>query len=185
MNERPPRSGGTQGRSPYGLSRRNVTPHPEQHRPRVRREIPTTRQLGTGPVRILLRGSVGRCPACGGAHVFRRWFSMAQRCPTCSLRFERVDGHWIGSLGVNTVVVFAAMFVVLFTTVMISYPDTTPGWLLWALVAMALLGPILFFPPSRTLWTAIDILMRPLRDGEVDPRFVAVDPYRDRPPPQA
>ena len=78
-------------------------------------------------------------------------------------------------------VVFGVMFVVLFSTVMISYPDTTPGWLLWVLLAIALFGPVLFFPPSRMLWTAIDILMRPLRDGEIDPRYVAVDPYRDRP----
>ncbi|MCB1270774.1 MAG: DUF983 domain-containing protein [Microthrixaceae bacterium] len=163
------------------LSHRRVPPHPEQHRPRVRREIPTTRQLGVGPTRILLRGTIARCPACGGGHVFRRWFLMEDRCPSCTLHFERVDGHWIGSLGANTVVVFGVMFVVLFSTVMISYPDTTPGWLLWVLLAIALFGPVLFFPPSRMLWTAIDILMRPLRDGEIDPRYVAVDPYRDRP----
>jgi hypothetical protein len=48
-------------------------------------------------------------------------------------------------------------------------------------VSLALLGPLLFFPASRMLWTAIDLLMRPLAPGEIDPRFVKVDPYRDRP----
>lgn len=106
---------------------------------------------------------------------------MATRCPTCTLRFERVDGHWIGSLATNTVVIFGVMFAVLFSTVMLSYPEPSPWWLLWLVIAIGALGPILFFPPSRMLWTAIDILLRPLRRGEIDPRYVVVDPYRDRP----
>lgn len=109
---------------------------------------------------------------------------MNESCGTCSLRFERVDGHWIGSLGTNTVVVIGAMFAVLFPTVLLSYPDTTPGWLLFAVIGIALFGPLAFFPSSRMLWTAIDVLMRPLRYGEIDPRFVVVDPYRDRPAPR-
>ncbi len=109
---------------------------------------------------------------------------METRCPTCTLRFERVDGHWIGSLATNTVAVFGTMFVVLFTTVMISYPDPTGWWLLLVMVLIGAVGPILFFPPSRMLWTAIDLLLRPLRYGEIDPRYVEVDPYRDRPPPR-
>lgn len=167
------------------MSRRVAPVHPEQHRPRVRREIPSTRQLGVSTTRILVRGFFAHCPACGARHNFRRWFTMAPRCQSCTLRFERVDGHWIGSLGTNTVAVCGAMFAVLITTVMLSYPNTTPGWLLWVLVAIALLGPLVFFPPSRMLWTAIDILMRPLRYGEIDPRFVVVDPYRDKPTPKA
>lgn len=107
---------------------------------------------------------------------------MAERCPTCTLRFERVHGHWIGSLATNTVVVFGVMFAVLFSTVMLSYPDPSPWWLLWLVITIGALGPILFFPPSRMLWTAIDILLRPLLYGEIDPRYVVVDPYRDRPP---
>ena len=106
---------------------------------------------------------------------------MADRCPTCTLRFERVEGHWIGSLGLNTTVVFGAMLVVMLAVTLIGYPDPPIGALLVAEVSIALLGPLLFFPSSRTVWTAIDLLMRPLRAGEIDPRFVKVDPYRDRP----
>ena len=47
-------------------------------------------------------------------------------------------------------------------------------------VIIAVLGPLVFFPSSRTLWTAIDLMMRPLLPWEVDPRFVKVDPLRDR-----
>lgn len=155
-----------------------TTPAP---RKRPRREIPSPVQLGVRPSRMLLRGLVHNCPACGGRHLFHRWFVMADRCPTCTLRFERVEGHWIGSLGLNTTVVFGAMLVVMLAVTLIGYPDPPIGALLVAEVSIAFLGPLLFFPSSRTMWTAIDLLMRPLRAGEIDPRFVKVDPYRDRP----
>jgi hypothetical protein len=131
---------------------------------------------------MLVRGLLQRCPACGGGKVFHRWFRMEERCPTCTLLFERVEGHWIGSLGLNTTVIFGLMLIVLLAGAMIGYPDPPIGTLLVAEILIALLGPLLFFPSSRTMWTAIDILMRPLRTGEIDPRFVVVDPYRDRPP---
>ena len=138
-------------------------------------------QLGVRPSSMLARGLLGRCPACSGRGIFRRWFAMETRCPTCTLLFERVEGHWIGSLGLNTTVVFGLMLVVLLAGTLIGYPDPPIAALLVAEVSIALIGPLLFFPSSRTLWTAMDLLMRPLRPGEIDPRYVVVDPYRDKP----
>ena len=106
---------------------------------------------------------------------------MSDTCPRCALRFERVEGHWIGSLGVNTTVVFGAMLTALLTSTLVSYPEVHVAFLLTTQLVLALLGPLAFFPSSRMLWTAIDLLMRPLAPGEIDPRFVVVDPYRDRP----
>lgn len=106
---------------------------------------------------------------------------MTERCPDCSLLFERVDGHWIGAIGINTVVVVGLMLVTLGATVLLTFPDPVPTALIYVEVAIAVLGPLIFFPASRTLWSAIDLLMRPLKFGEVDPRFVLVDPRRDRP----
>jgi hypothetical protein len=105
---------------------------------------------------------------------------MPERCPTCTLRFERVEGHWIGSLGLNTTVIFGAMLVSLLAITLIAYPRSATVLMLVTEVSIALLGPLLFFPSSRMMWTAIDLLMRPLRPGEIDPRFVVVDPDRDR-----
>ncbi|MFM7062821.1 MAG: hypothetical protein ACKO04_04915 [Actinomycetes bacterium] len=87
-------------------------PSPNPRR-RPRKHVPTPVQLGVRPSTLLWRGLFIRCPACGGRHVFRNWFAMADRCPTCTLRFERVEGHWIGSLGLNTTVVFTAMLLIL------------------------------------------------------------------------
>ena len=146
-----------------------------------RKQVPTPVQIGTKPSVILLRGLLARCPACGSRHVFRRFFIMSERCPTCSLKFERIEGHWIGSLGVNTTVIFGAMLVALATLTFTAYPEVNVALMLVVEISIALLGPLVFFPSSRMLWTAIDLLMRPLTAGEIDPRFVEVDPYRDRP----
>lgn len=148
-----------------------------------RPEVPTTVQLGLKPSRLMLRGLFGRCPVCGGGHLFRRWFTMVERCPTCSLRYERVEGHWIGAIGTSTVCVMGLMLIILAVATFSVYPDPPPiAPLLGAEILIALVGPLVFFPASRTLWTAIDLLMRPLLPGEVDPRFVEVDPLRDRKP---
>lgn len=91
---------------------------------------------------------------------------MAERCPTCGFTFERIEGHWLGALGMNTIVSFAALFVVLLAGFVITYPDFPVGTLIGVGVATAIIAPLAFFPVSRTLWTAIDLLMRPLDDRE-------------------
>jgi len=73
------------------------------------------------------------------------------------------------------------VLIVVAITVAMSDSDLPVGLLLVVEITIAALGPLVFFPPSRQLWTAIDLLMRPLKPGEVDPRFVLVDPLRDRP----
>lgn len=154
-------------------------PRPRRRRPRP--EVPTLVQLGLRPRTMMLRGLFGRCPVCGGRHLFPRWFNMVDRCPTCSLHFERVEGHWIGAIGVNTVCVMGLMLIVLAAVTFSLFPDPPPtAPLLSVEVIIALAGPVVFFPASRTLWTAMDLMMRPLKPGEVDPRFVLVDPMRDR-----
>ncbi|UDY34236.1 hypothetical protein [Dermatobacter hominis] len=145
-----------------------------------RKEVPSAIQIDVRPTVMLARGLAQRCPACGGGHIFHRWFRMEERCPTCTLLFERVEGHWIGSLGLNTTVVFGTMLIVLLAGSLIGYPHPPYGALLIAEIAIALFGPLLFFPSSRMMWTAMDLLMRPLRPGEIDPRYVTVDPERDR-----
>ena len=143
--------------------------------------VATTVQLGLSPRRMLFRGCVGRCPVCGSRKIFHRWFSMVERCPTCALHFERVEGHWIGAIGVNTVVITATMLILLMAVTFALFPNPIPQVMIAVELAIAGLGPLLFFPASRTLWSAIDLLMRPLNFGEVYPRFVVVDPDRDRP----
>jgi small-conductance mechanosensitive channel len=96
---------------------------------------------------------------------------MLERCPRCGLRFERIDGHWSGDLGINTIVSFGALFVTLIVGFALTYPDG-PGipLFLWA-VSVAVIVPVLFFPFSKTIWLAIDLVMRPLEPDEVKPEY--------------
>lgn len=121
--------------------------------------------------RMLLRGLVKRCPVCGQGHLFRRWFSMLPRCPRCGLRFERIEGHWSGDLGINTIVSFGALFLTLLVGFAVTYPDVPGVALFLAAVGVALVVPLVFFPFSKTLWLAIDLVMRPLEPDEVEPEY--------------
>ena len=115
---------------------------------------------------MLGRGLIRRCPLCGQNRLFRRWFSLAERCPHCGFRFERIEGHWLGALGLNTIVSFTTLFVVVVVGLVLSHPDYEMPPLLIAAVTTAVVVPLVFFPSSKTLWTAIDLCMRPLEAGE-------------------
>ncbi len=117
--------------------------------------------------RMLARGCVKHCPVCGQGHLFRRWFTMRERCPGCGLRFERIEGHWTGDLGINTIVSFGALLITLLVGVFSTYPDVPAGPLLLAAVGVAAVVPFAFFPFSKTIWLALDLMMRPLEAGEL------------------
>lgn len=130
---------------------------------------PSVRRLATSTA--LRRGLTRRCAVCGQGGLFRRWFSMVDDCPRCALHFERLEGHWIGALAVNTMVTFGVMFVALGITMVAAYPDYPIATMLAVLLPIPIVMPLLFFPFSRTLWTAMDLLLRPLEPGEVDDDF--------------
>lgn len=92
---------------------------------------------------------------------------MAENCPRCGLHFERIEGHWIGAIGINTIISFAVLGIVVITGVVTTYPDGSTLMLVLIAVGAAVIGPTLFYPMSKTLWTAIDISMRPLEPHEV------------------
>src|SRR5437660_11036329 len=52
----------------------------------------------------LIRGLLLRCPNCGKGKLFRRGFTMYEKCPVCGWRFEREEGYWTGAIAVNLVV---------------------------------------------------------------------------------
>ncbi len=119
------------------------------------------------PSTVLWRGLTRRCPVCGGGGLFRRWFSMAPRCPRCGFRFEREQGHWVGSLGVNTIVSFGALLATIVGGVIATAPDIPVVPLTVASCAVAVAVPLLAFPFTRTIWSAIDLLMNPPAAGEL------------------
>jgi hypothetical protein len=83
------------------------------------------------------------------------------------LRFERIEGHWTGDLGINTIVSFGTLLIALIVGFLLTWPDP-PGISLF-IMAISIAGfvPLVFFPFSKTIWLAIDLIFRPLEPGEV------------------
>ena len=120
---------------------------------------------------LLARGLRKRCGVCARGDLFRRWFTMLDECPQCGLRFERIDGHWLGAITLNMFVSLASLIVAIVVGFVATSPDPRVGIIVSACVGLALVVPLAFYPTSKTLWTAIDLRMRPLEPGEVKPGF--------------
>jgi uncharacterized protein (DUF983 family) len=119
-----------------------------------------TAERGPSLVAALSRGLTGRCGRCGAGGVLRG-FSLAERCHRCGLRFDREEGFRSGALGINTIVTFAVLAVVVGTGIAVTMPDVAVAPVLGAAAAVAVIVPIAFFPLSLTTWAAIDVWMRP------------------------
>ncbi len=132
---------------------------------------PDPKPLTTG--RLLARALRRRCSFCGSSDVFDGYFKMKLRCPRCNFKFDRIDGQRAGALGMNTIVTFGLLAVVVVVGLVLTYPEFDLSVLLPAAVAVAVLTPVAFYPYSRTLWNSIDLAMRPVTpDDDVDPRWL-------------
>ena len=105
---------------------------------------------------MMWRGLTRRCARCGGGKLFRRYWTMVDDCPTCGLHFEREDGYFGGALAINIIAVgglFTAVFVV---ALVLTVPEVPVAPLLAILVPIVVLGPIVYYPFSKTVWVAVD-----------------------------
>ncbi len=81
----------------------------------------------------------------------------------------------------NTIVTFGAVLVAVVASFALTYPDGSTAVAVGAVVAVAVIVPVAFYPVSKTLWSAIDLAMRPLEpDDDVDPRFIPRARHRER-----
>lgn len=118
--------------------------------------------------RLFWRAARLRCPNCGGGPLFSSWLRMRSICPACGLALERgEDGYQVGSYMFNIIaaeLVFAAVFLGL---VVATWP--TPPWTALQIggVGLMIAAPFVFFPFSKTLFLAFDLLFRPARRDEL------------------
>jgi uncharacterized protein (DUF983 family) len=87
---------------------------------------------------------------------------MAPTCPSCGLALERKEeGYVVGAYMFNIIaaeLVFAAMFV---AALVVLWPDPPWALLTWIGATLMLLMPVLFYPISKTLFLAFDLIFRP------------------------
>jgi uncharacterized protein (DUF983 family) len=112
-----------------------------------------------------------RCPNCGKGRIFSSWLRMRTRCPVCGLELERgEEGYQVGSYMFNIVAAELA-FAGVFLAIMAATGPTPPWKLLeYGGIVMMVIAPILFFPFSKTLFLAFDLVFRPATHVEVPPR---------------
>ena len=113
---------------------------------------------------MLRRGMVRRCPRCGSGKLFRTWWSIKDRCPRCGLRFVREEGYFTGVYLVNYS--FVAVAIVIELMAYLFYANANEGVSPWPAMlvgaATAIVLPVITYPFAKTLWTAIDLITRPL-----------------------
>ncbi len=109
--------------------------------------------------RLLARGLAARCPACGSGGLFSGAFKLKSRCPRCRFDFDREPGWWIGAMMVNIGAAMALFGLYFPLSLIITWPDVP--WTLITVVGCLIMGvfPIVFYPISKTLWLAMDILL--------------------------
>lgn len=129
----------------------------------------TGRHRATSQVRVLARGATKACGVCGRRGLFRRWVHMADDCPRCGLHFEREEGAFVGAVGMNTIMSFGVLLIAMVTFFVVTYPDVPAGAWVFLAAAAFVPVPILLYPFSKTVWLAIDLVMRPPEEGEVRP----------------
>lgn len=87
---------------------------------------------------------------------------MASNCPHCGMRFERGVGFMLGVMAINISVCSAVFAVYLVLGFVLTWPDPPIGWLTAIGIVILAGTPFVFYPWSKTVWSAIDYFMRPL-----------------------
>ncbi|MGQ0678414.1 MAG: DUF983 domain-containing protein [Actinomycetota bacterium] len=108
------------------------------------------------------------CPVCGSRGLFRSWFELKSHCPGCAHQFSQEEGFYIGAFALNIVIAEGLLLLCIGTYIVISAGnpsvDLPVGPFALAAVLAAVAGPIIFYPFSRTLWIAIDLIVRRSRN---------------------
>ena len=104
----------------------------------------------------LSRGVKLRCPCCGHGQLFKTKLRTHDRCSVCDEHFEREPGQWFGAIYVNlflSVMLAATGYLATNTFFFLTESQQFSAW-----IAVAALGPFLFFRLAKGLWTSIIFL---------------------------
>jgi uncharacterized protein (DUF983 family) len=111
---------------------------------------------------LFMRALRLRCPSCGGHPVILRWFMVSDNCPACGIRLQRgEEGYWVGAYMFNLIAAELVWAGSMVAVVWWTWPS--PPWtgLLVGGVLLMVLMPVAFFPFSRLVFLAFDLVFRP------------------------
>jgi hypothetical protein len=118
---------------------------------------------------MLGRSLLKRCPICGTGRLFSRWFRMKERCPGCDYLFEREEGFFLGAYVINLAIAQAAVILLAVVPLIVRLandPDASIAPFLIGGAIGAVVAPMIFYPWSKTIWTAFDLILRPVHMSE-------------------
>ncbi len=115
----------------------------------------------------LIRALFLRCPNCGKGKLFRRGFTMYERCPVCGWSFEREEGYWTGAVAVNLVVTeLLVTLLVVPLAVWLAITQQPITLLVITGLPLAFILPFVFFRHSKSFWMSIDFMIHPVDPEE-------------------
>lgn len=109
-----------------------------------------------------------RCPVCGEASIVRAPFQIRHHCPACRALFKREEGFFVGAIAINVVTTEAVILLVYIAS--LPFINTHFQQLLAALIALALVFPVLYYHHSWSVWLAFDHLIEKLPQFNADGR---------------
>ena len=113
---------------------------------------------------MLLRRAVAlRCPYCGDAPAFAGWWTVRERCPNCNAKFEREEGYFLGAYAINLIV--AEILGIGAVIALLLWSDLSTVAMQTIAVVFVIGLPLFFYPYSRSLWMAIDLMIHRPSDG--------------------
>ena len=93
---------------------------------------------------------------------------MESTCSGCHLILDRGEHDYF--LGGYTINFIAAEFLIILGaagSIILTWPDVPWSLITWSLILLMFLAPVFVYPFAKTLWLAIDLIMRPLTLGDL------------------
>ena len=99
-----------------------------------------------------------RCPVCASKEISRHPAHVHQRCPNCDLDLERQVGSFIGGIGLNTILAFVVLLLVIVVGFIATGGEASVTKILLPALAVSVFLPLLFYARSRLLWVAFELI---------------------------
>jgi hypothetical protein len=118
---------------------------------------------------MLGRSLLKHCPLCGSGQLFTRWFRMKERCPRCGYLYEREEGFFLGAYVINLAIAQSLVILLAIVPLIVRLANDPEAsivpFVVGGLVG-AVAAPVFFYPWSKTIWTAFDLMLRPVSATE-------------------
>lgn len=115
-----------------------------------------------GAATMFLRAIRLRCPNCGSGGLFAGWFRIRPTCPRCGIQMERgEDGYVVGAYMFNIIAAEMLWLALMGAVTWSTWPDPPWNLLLYGGGVLMIALPFLFYPFSKTIFLAFDLVFRP------------------------